>query len=202
MKFRLSGAVVDTLGSNSGTPFYLKPQKRVNSILRKSASTGLPALSNERAFASAGRRVTPGDPAQGTPITSEPPSCDATARHAGNLRSCENFYGLGAGVGRALGVGARLGVGVGLGVEVGVAVEVAVGVAVGVGVGVNVAVGVAVGVGLPHPPELMLISTDVVVFEPVSPPTVTAVLPTSVPAGNERCWFRDGPLVQLSLTGS
>ena len=62
MKFGLSGAVVDTLGSNSGTPLYLKPQKHVNTILRKSASRGLPALSNKRAFASAGRRVTPGDP--------------------------------------------------------------------------------------------------------------------------------------------
>ena len=28
------------------------------------------------------------------------------------------------------------------------------------------------------------------------------MLPTSVPAGNERCWFRVGPLVQLLVAGS
>ena len=59
-----------------------------------------------------------------------------------------------------------------------------------------------VGVGVAHPPEATLISTELVVLVPVYPPTATAVLPTSVPEGNERCWFRDGPLVQLSLTGS
>jgi hypothetical protein len=32
-----------------------------------------------------------------------------------------------------------------------------------------------------------LISTEVVVLEPVYPPTATAVLPTCVPAGNARC---------------
>ena len=47
-----------------------------------------------------------------------------------------------------------------------------------------------------------MISTEVVVLEPVYPPTATAVLPTPVPAGNERCWFRVGPLVQLLVAGS
>jgi hypothetical protein len=76
-----------------------------------------------------------------------------------------------------------------------VAVADAVGVAVG-------AVAVAVGVGLHAPPLVTLTSTDVVVSVPVYPPTATAVLPTSVPAGNERIWFRDGPVVQLSVAGS
>ena len=76
------------------------------------------------------------------------------------------------------------------------------GVHVGVGDGVPVAVAVAVGVGLAHPPVATLISTEVVVLVPVYPPTATAILPTSVPAGNERCWFRLGPLLQLSLAGS
>src|SRR5215470_16078621 len=67
---------------------------------------------------------------------------------------------------------------------------------------VGVAVGGTVGVGLAHPPPATLISTDVVVLLPVYPPTATAVLPTWVPAGNERCWFRLGPLVQLSVAGS
>src|SRR5437879_74888 len=115
MNFRLSGAVVETLGSNSGTPLYVKPQKRVNTILRTSASRGCPPYQvgeHSRLQVGASLRA---DPAQGIPTTREPPSYDATARHAGNFYSCENFYGLGAGVGRALGVGARLGVGVGLG---------------------------------------------------------------------------------------
>jgi hypothetical protein len=34
-----------------------------------------------------------------------------------------------------------------------------------------------------------LISTEVVVLEPVYPPTATAVLPTCVPAGNERSFL-------------
>ena len=68
-----------------------------------------------------------------------------------------------------------------------------VAVAVAVAVGVNVAVGGTVGVGLAQPPPATLISTEVVVLEPVYPPTATAVLPTSVPAGNERCWPRDRP---------
>src|SRR6476661_2878833 len=67
---------------------------------------------------------------------------------------------------------------------------------------VGVAVGGTVGVGLAHPPPVTLISTEVVVLEPVYPPTATAVLPTPVPAGNERCWFRVGPLVQLLVAGS
>jgi hypothetical protein len=129
------------------------------------------------------------------------------------------IVGRGAGVGAGLGVGLVRGVGVGLAVEVGVAVAVAVGVpvavdvavgveAVGVAVGavaVGVAVGaeaVGVGVGLHSPPVVTLTSTDVVVFVPVYPPTATAVLPTSVPAGNDRIWFNDGPFVQLSVTGS
>ena len=60
----------------------------------------------------------------------------------------ENFYGLGAGVGRGLAVGSDLGVGVGLGVDV----AVGVGLAVGVEVGVAVAVGLTVGVGVGVPP--------------------------------------------------
>jgi hypothetical protein len=76
-------------------------------------------------------------------------------------------------------------------------VNVAVGVAVGA-----VAVAVAVGVGLQLPPLVTLTSTDVVVSMPVYPPTVTAVLPTPVPGLNERIWFKGGPLVQVSLTGS
>ena len=52
-------------------------------------------------------------------------------------------------------------------VGVAVAVGVNVAVAVGVTVGVNVAVGVAVGVGLPQPPLVTLISTEVVVLEPI-----------------------------------
>jgi hypothetical protein len=67
---------------------------------------------------------------------------------------------------------------------------------------VGVAVGGTVGVGLAQPPPATLISTDVVVLLPVYPPTATAVLPTPVPAGNERCWFRVGPLLQLSVAGS
>ena len=85
-----------------------------------------------------------------------------------------------------------------------VAVAVAVGVAVGVCVAVAVAVAVAVGVavGLAQPPLVTLISTEVVVLEPVYPPTATAVLPTSVPAGNERIWFRFGPLLHVFVPGS
>src|SRR5215208_2902229 len=67
---------------------------------------------------------------------------------------------------------------------------------------VGVAVGGTVGVGLAQPPPAMLISTEVVVVVPVYPPTATAVLPTSVPAGNERCWLSVGPLVQLLVAGS
>src|SRR4051794_32945123 len=86
----------------------------------------------------------------------------------------------------------------------GEAVLHAPGVPPGVQVGdpVGVAVGGTVGVGLAHPPPAILISTEVVVLEPVYPPTATAVLPTPVPAGNERCWFRVGPLVQLLVAGS
>src|SRR4029077_4898540 len=78
------------------------------------------------------------------------------------------------------------------------------GVPPGVQVGdpVGVAVGGTVGVGLAHPPPATLTSTEVVLVVPVYPPTATAVLPTSVPAGNERCWFRVGPLVQLLVAGS
>jgi hypothetical protein len=67
---------------------------------------------------------------------------------------------------------------------------------------VNVAVGLAVGVGLAHPPPATLTSTEAVLLVPVYPPTATAVLPTCVPTGNERCWFRVGPLVQLLVAGS
>src|SRR6267154_5705511 len=76
------------------------------------------------------------------------------------------------------------------------------GVPPGVQLGVGDGVPVGVGVGEAHPPPVTLISTEVVVFEPVYPPTATAVLPTSVPAGNERTWFRVGPLVQLLVDGS
>src|SRR5206468_7615029 len=93
-------------------------------------------------------------------------------------------------------------VAVAVAVGVAVAVAVAVVVAVAVAVGVDVAVAVAVGVGLGQPPLVTLISTDVVVLLPVYPPTTTAVLPTSVPAGNERSSLIEGPLLQLSLTGS
>ena len=99
-------------------------------------------------------------------------------------------------------VAVAVGVGVNVAVAVGVGVNVAVAVAVGVAVGVNVAVGLAVGVGLAHPPEATLISTEVMVVLPSYPPTATAMLPTSVPAGKERCWFSDGPLVQLLVAGS
>jgi hypothetical protein len=34
-EFGLSGAVIDTLDSNGGTPLYLNAQKSVNIILRK-----------------------------------------------------------------------------------------------------------------------------------------------------------------------
>jgi hypothetical protein len=61
---------------------------------------------------------------------------------------------------------------------------------------------VAVGVRLGHPPVVTLISTEVVVLEPMSPPTATAALSTSVPVGNERCWFRFGPLLHVSVAGS
>src|SRR5512144_602372 len=71
-----------------------------------------------------------------------------------------------------------------------------------VGLPVAVAVAVAVGVGLAQPPPVILTSTEVVVLLPVYPPTATAVLPTPVPAGKERCWFSVGPLVQLLVAGS
>src|ERR1700692_3406845 len=71
-----------------------------------------------------------------------------------------------------------------------------------VGLAVGVAVGGIVGVGLAQPPPVTLISTDVVVLEPVEPPTATAVLPTCVPAGNARCWIRPGPLLHVSVPGS
>ena len=128
--------------------------------------------------------------------------------------------GLGVGVGRgvcvavavAVAVAVPVGVAeitaVAVAVEVGVAeiTAVAVAVAVEVGVaeitGVVVDVAVAVGVGLQLPPLVTLISTEVIVFPPSNPPTATAVLPTSVPAGNERIRLRLGPTVQLSVTGS
>src|SRR4029077_3715074 len=72
----------------------------------------------------------------------------------------------------------------------------------GLQAGVPVAVAVGVGVGLGQPPPVTLTSTEVVVLVPVYPPTATALLPISVPAGNERCWFRVGPLVQLLVAGS
>jgi len=78
---------------------------------------------------------------------------------------------------------------------------IAVGLAVGVAGGVTVAVELA-SASVPHPLVVTLTSTDVVVSVPVYPPTATAVLPTSVPAGNDRIWFRDGPVVQLSVAGS
>src|SRR6202035_884360 len=53
----------------------------------------------------------------------------------------------------------------------------------GVHVGVAEGEPVAVGVGLAQPPLTTLISTEVVVVDPVYPPTATAVLPTCVPAG-------------------
>jgi hypothetical protein len=87
-------------------------------------------------------------------------------------------------------------------VGVTVAVAVAVVVAVAVAVAVGVAVGGIVGVGLAQPPVVTLTSTEVVVLTPVYPPTATAVLPTCVPTGNERCWFNVGPLVQLLVAGS
>ena len=66
-------------------------------------------------------------------------------RRVRNLRSCENFYGLGGGVGRGLGVGVVRG-GVPLGVGVGLGGIDAVAVAVAVGVALTVAVAVAVAV--------------------------------------------------------
>jgi hypothetical protein len=122
-------------------------------------------------------------------------------------------YGRGGGVGRGLGVRAGLGVGEGLGVKVGVAVEVGVDVGVTVGVWVTVAVGVdvavavavavAVGVGVPQK-AVTLTSTDVVVLLSTQskPPTATAVLPTFLPAGNQRSWFRCGPMLHVFVTGS
>src|SRR5262249_7686717 len=87
-----------------------------------------------------------------------------------------------------------------VGVAVGVRVEDGVAVAVGLEVGVAVTVGVGVTVG--QPPPVTLTSTEVVVLVPVYPPTATALLPISVPTGNERCWFKVGPLVQLLVAGS
>ena len=153
----ISPGMVNFPGPNGGAPLYLNRQKRVNTILRKSACKGLPALPNRRAvaFVASVRQLALSAQAKWVragkkaPITSDPPSCDATTRHVRNFLGCENFYGLGAGVGRGLGEGAERGVGVGLGVELPVAVAVAVGVAVAVVVGVAVAVGLgeAVGVG-------------------------------------------------------
>ena len=95
------------------------------------------------------------------------------------------FYWRGAGVGRGLGVGASLGVGEGLGVKV------------------DVAVAVAVGVGVPQE-AVTLTSTDVVVLLSTQskPPTATAVSPTFLPAGNQRSWFRCGPMLHAFVPGS
>jgi hypothetical protein len=57
------------------------------------------------------------------------------------------------------------------------------------------------GVGLAHPRPATLTFTEVVVLTPVYPPTATAVLPTSVPAGNERCSFSIGALVHMLVAG-
>ena len=144
------------------------------------------------------------------------------------LATCGGGVGRGRGVGEPRGgtvaVAVAVAVAVGDGVCVAVAVAVAVGdgvcvaVAVAVAVGdgvcvavavavlwqcVNVADGVAVGeIAACRPPPVTLTSTEVVVLLPVYPPTATAVLPTWVPAGNERCWFRVGPVVQLLVAGS
>ena len=83
----------------------------------------------------------------------------------------------------------------GVTVTVGVGVAVAVAVAVAVGVAIGVPVGVAVG----HDPLVTLISTEAVVVEPVYPPTATAVLPTAVPAQNERIWFKTGSSASFTM---
>jgi hypothetical protein len=102
----------------------------------------------------------------------------------------------------AVGVNAAVAVAVAVGVTVDVTVAVGVAVGVKVGVAVGVAVGGTVGVGLAQPPPVTLISTELVVLEPLYPPTTTAVLPTCVPTGNASGWSRVGPLVQLLLAGS
>src|SRR2546430_3000184 len=47
----ISPGMVNFPGPNGGAPLYLNRQKRVNTILRKSACKGLPALPNRRAVA-------------------------------------------------------------------------------------------------------------------------------------------------------
>ena len=155
-----------SLGSNGETTLYLKPQKCVNTILRKSACRGLPALPTGARWhlwvgcvtACPERKPNGRQPAKKAPITDHRrPAC---VRHYGearqNFSQLRNSYGLGAGVGRGLGVGVvRMGVGLGgivpLAVGVGLAGIVAVAVAVGVALTVTVAVAVAVGVGVVAP---------------------------------------------------
>ena len=111
----------------------------------------------------------------------------------------ERSYGRGGGVGRGLGVSPGLGVGEGLAVDV----AVGVGDRLAVGVAVAVAVAVAVGVGVPQK-AVTLTSTDVVVLLSTQskPPTATAVSPTFLPAGNQRSWFRCGPMLHAFVPGS
>ena len=59
-----------------------------------------------------------------------------------------------------------------------------------------------VGVGLAHPPPATLISTEVVVLDAGIAADRHRCVTYICPAGNERCWFRVGPLVQLLVAGS
>jgi hypothetical protein len=115
MEFGLSGAFADTLegvstqfsgvwlislGSNSGTPFYLNPQARVNTILTHScdcarhAGFGCRETTAQRDAAACTRNGAESartDPQHLSPI-------------AKILAPAERFYGLGGGVERGLGV--------------------------------------------------------------------------------------------------
>ncbi len=71
--------------------------------------------------------------------------------------------------------------------------------------GRDAGVGHGLGLGGGVPPALLtLISTELVVVEPVYTPTATAMSPTKipVPARIESGRFRFGTLVQVSLGGS
>ena len=113
--------ILTSLGSKSGTPFYLNHQNRVNTILthflrlprhaKPDVVRPLPSEMQQRARAVVRSRLRP---------IAHPPVADRE-----NLRSGERCYGLGGGVGRGLGLCAGLGVGVGLGEGVAVAVAVA-----------------------------------------------------------------------------
>ena len=114
-----------SLGCNSGTPFYLNRQERVNTILSSFPRTiwiASAAGGNRcRRLRRATRRV-----ARAAGANSVRDRSLITCRRSRNFCGREDFYGLGGGVGRGLAVGPDLGVGVGLGVGVAVAVPVAV----------------------------------------------------------------------------